>query len=78
MTTGKRFNLCVAVEGPALGRAVSDASFHYFCDYNWNPQSGTPSFASEPPGDAMLRNRDGLADAHRYAENIALWLAGTV
>jgi hypothetical protein len=76
LRTGRRFNLCVAVEEAERGRAVSDSSFHHFCDYNWDPRSGAPSFVDEPPGDAILHNSDGLADAHQYAGNIALWLAG--
>jgi hypothetical protein len=69
-----RFNLCVAVDTEAEGRAVSDASFHHLCDYNWDPRLGAPSFVSEAPGDAVLRHPERLADAHRYVENIAAWL----
>jgi len=76
MTTGARFNLCVAIEEPGMGRAVSDASFHHFCDYNWDPRKGAPSFVTEPQGDAVLRSPDSLDDTHRYVENIAAWLAG--
>jgi hypothetical protein len=75
ITTGAWFNLCVAVEEPGMGRAVSDASFHHFCDYNWDPRKGAPTFVSEPPGDGVLQSTDSLDDTHRYVENIAAWLA---
>ena len=76
VTTGARFNLCVAIEEPGMGRAVSDASFHHFCDYNWDPRTGAPTFVTEPQGDGVLQSPDGLDDTHRYVENIAAWLAG--
>jgi len=76
VTTGARFNLCVAIEEPGMGRAVSDASFHHFCDYNWDPRKGAPTFVTEPHGDGVLQSPDSLVDTHRYVENIAAWLAG--
>jgi hypothetical protein len=76
LTTGVRFNLCVAVEEPGMGRGVSDASFHHFCDYNWDPRKGAPTFVTEPQGDGVLKSPDSLNDTHRYVENIAAWLAG--
>jgi len=75
-TTGARFNLCVALEEPGMGRAVSDASFHHFCDYNWDPRTGAPTFVTEPQGEGVLQSPDSLDDTHRYVENIAAWLAG--
>ena len=75
LTTGVAFNLCVAVEEPDMGRAVSDSSFHHFCDYNWNPRMGCPSFVNEPAGEEALSSPDALDDGHRYVENIAAWLA---
>jgi hypothetical protein len=78
LTTGATFNLCVAVEEPGMGRAVSDSSFHHFCDYNWNPRMGCPSFVTEPPAEGVLATRDALDDGHRYVENIAAWLAGRI
>jgi hypothetical protein len=78
MTTGAWFNLCVAVEEPGMGRAVSDASFHHFCDYNWDPRKGAPTFVNEPQGDGVLESPDALDDTHRYVENIAAWLARRV
>jgi hypothetical protein len=78
LTTGATFNLCVAVEEPGMGRAVSDSSFHHFCDYNWDPRMGCPSFVNEPPGEGVLSSPDALDDGHRYVENIAAWLAGRI
>lgn len=76
MITGTSFNLCVAVEEPGRGRAVSDSSFHHFCDYNWNPRMGCPSFVNEPAGQEVLRDPNALRDVHRYVRNIAAWLEG--
>jgi hypothetical protein len=76
--TGASYNLCVAVEEPSQGRAVSDSSFHHFCDYNWNPRMGAPTFVTEPAGDGMLREPAALRDTHRYVENIAEWLSSGV
>jgi len=76
VATGARFNLCVAIEEPGMGRAVSDASFHHFCDYNWDPRTGAPTFVTEPQGDGVLQNPGSLDDTRRYVENIAAWLAG--
>ena len=75
VTTGARFNLCVAIEEPGMGRAVSDASFHHFCDYNWDPRKGAPTFVTEPQGDGVRQSPESLDDTHRYVENIAAWLA---
>ena len=43
--TGRRFNLMVAIDryqedGAKLGRAVAEATFHRFADYNWNTERG--------------------------------------
>ena len=76
LTTGNTFNLCVAVEEPSRGRAVADSSFHHFCDYNWDPRLGAPSFVSEPVGDVMLKEPAAILDTRRYVENIAAWLSG--
>jgi hypothetical protein len=74
--SGRPFNLAVAFESKqGSGRAIAESTFHHFADYNWNPAAGAPSFVSEPPGDGLSRNADALADVHRYARNIALWLA---
>jgi len=75
--TGVRFNIAVAFEADGrAGRAIAQSTFHHFADYNWDPRMGAPSFVDEPPGDGMLRHPEGLAAAHRYARNAALWLAG--
>jgi len=78
LTTGNTFNLCVAVEEPSRGRAVADSSFHHFCDYNWDPRMGAPSFVSEPAGDLMLKEPAAILDTRRYVENIAAWLSGRI
>jgi len=72
--TGVKFNIAVAIDGPDRGRAVADSSFHHLCDFNWDPRLGRPSFVTEPPADAVIRNPNLLDDAHRYVENIAAWL----
>jgi hypothetical protein len=75
-TTGATFNLCVVVEEAGQGRAVSDSSFHHFCDYNWDLRLGCPSFVNETPGFEVLTSSRALDDVHSYVENIAAWLAG--
>jgi hypothetical protein len=75
--TGARFNIAVAFEANGqAGRAIAQSTFHHFADYNWDPRAGAPSFADEPPGDAILRHPDARAAANRYARNVSLWLAG--
>jgi hypothetical protein len=75
--TGRRFNIAVAFEpGPGGGPAIAQSTFHHFADYNWDTRSGAPSFVSEPPGDAIMRTPQALADTHRYVVNVARWLAG--
>ena len=76
--TGTEFNLVVSIEGgdeTGGGRVVADSSFHHFCDCNWDPSAGAPSFVDEPWGDGMQRSPDGQADVRRYVENVAAWLA---
>jgi hypothetical protein len=77
-STGRPFNLAVAFErGPdGEGRAIAQSTFHHFCDYNWDPRAGCPSFVSEPPSDRILTDPRGLASTHRYVANLATWLAG--
>jgi hypothetical protein len=77
-TTRASFNLCVAVEESNMGRAVSDSSFHHFCDYNWNPEVGCPSFVTERAGSEVLSAPDALDGAYQYVENIAAWLEGHI
>jgi hypothetical protein len=77
--TGRRFNIAVAFEpGVAGGPAIAQSTFHHFADYNWDTRSGCPSFVDEPPGDAMQRTPEAIADTHRYVSNLAHWLAGRV
>ena len=80
VATGRPFNLAVAFEraedehGSLLGRAVAESSFHHFADYNWNVETGCPSFVDEPPGDKVAKYPDRLNDIKTYARNVALWL----
>jgi hypothetical protein len=80
--TGRPFDLVVAFDrvddgaGNRLGRAIAESSFHHFVDYNWDIETGCPSFVLEKPGDGMRENPQALADIHSYARNAALWLAG--
>src|SRR5262245_29594443 len=79
-TTGTEFNLVVAIdagEETGGGRVVADSSFHHFCDCNWDPSAGAPSFVNEPWGDGMQRSPDAQADVRRYVENIAAWFAAS-
>jgi hypothetical protein len=76
-TTGKIFNLAVAFEPSSRGGpAIAQSTFHHFADYNWDAALGCPSFVSELPGNSMQTQQEALQDAHRYAINVALWLAG--
>jgi len=75
--TGAIFNIAVAFEpGERGGPAIAQSTFHHFADYNWDANSGSPSFVDEPPGDSMRRVPEALADTHRYALNVAAWLSG--
>ena len=75
--TGQAFNISVAFEpGEHGGPGIAESTFHHFADYNWDPQLGSPSFVSEPPGDGLKRHPEAMADTHRYALNIAAWLSG--
>lgn len=74
--TGSLFNIAVAFEpGDHGGPGLAQSTFHHFADYNWDTRAGSPSFVDEPPGDAMQRFPEALADTHRYAVNVAAWLA---
>jgi hypothetical protein len=75
--TGVSFNIAVAFEARGgSGRAIAESTFHHFADYNWDTRSGAPSFVTEPPGDAILREPEAMADTRRYVRNVALWLGG--
>jgi hypothetical protein len=77
--TGRSFNLAVAFEPSTEGGpAVAQSTFHHFADYNWDTQLGCPSFVTEPPGNGMQTEKQALRDTHRYAVNVALWLAGEI
>lgn len=75
--SARRFNLAVAFEPTeASGPAIAQSTFHHFCDYNWNIDSGAPSFVSEAPGDGMRQFPEALRSTRQYVHNVALWLAG--
>ena len=79
--TQRPFNLMVAFErardqhGHTLGRAIAEASFHHFVDYNWDPTKGCPSFLVETPGDQIKREPEKIEDVKTYVTNLARWLA---
>lgn len=77
-TTGACFNIAVAFEqGPeGEGRALAQSTFHHFCDYNWDPRKGCPSFVSETPGYGMITHPDALRQTKVYMRNLAVWLGG--
>jgi hypothetical protein len=77
LRSGALFNLVVAVDAvPSVGgRAVVDASFHHFCDCNWDPSCGAPSFVTEPWGEDIAIVPHARSDAEQYAANIATWLS---
>ena len=53
--TGTEFNIAVAFEpGSHGGPVVAESTFHHFADYNWDPDSGCPSFVTETPGSAFV------------------------
>ena len=74
--TGRDFNIAVAFESTGRGgRAIAQSTFHHFADYNWDTRCGCPTFVDEPPGSAMMAEPRALRDTHRYAINVARWLA---
>ncbi|MBU1376192.1 MAG: hypothetical protein KKE02_19655 [Alphaproteobacteria bacterium] len=78
LATGARFNIAVAFEpGERGGPGLAQSTFHHFADYNWDTRAGSPSFVDEPPGDGLQRCPEALADTHRYALNVAAWLASS-
>lgn len=75
-TTGRRFNLAVALDGePGLGRALAASTFHHFADYNWDIGSGAPSFVTEAPGCEIKDDPAHLDIFKDYVRNIAAWLS---
>jgi hypothetical protein len=74
--TGHDFNIAVAfTPGERGGPAIAESTFHHFADYNWDPESGCPSFVTEPPSNGLKRAPEAMADTHRYVLNLAAWLA---
>lgn len=71
------FNIAVAFEGElgGEGRGLAQSTFHHFADYNWDPRLGSPSFVSEAPGDAILRDPEALRQTQAYMANVAGWLS---
>lgn len=71
--TKRRFNIAVAFEPTSIsGPAIAQSTFHHFADYNWDTAAGCPTFVDEPPGDAIMKNPQALADTHRYALNVEI------
>jgi hypothetical protein len=74
--TGRPFNIAVAFDGSdGKGRAIAQSTFHHFCDYNWDPRRGCPSFVVEPPGDTVLRDPEAMRQTRAYMANLVRWLA---
>jgi hypothetical protein len=79
--TNRPFNLIVAFEaredreGNRVGRALAHSSFHHFADYNWNTDTGCPSFVAETSGDGIKQNPRALDGIRAYVRNAAIWLA---
>jgi hypothetical protein len=74
--TGRPFNIAVAFDGSDnKGRAIAQSTFHHFCDYNWDPRMGCPSFVTEPPGDMVLRDPEAMRQTRAYMTNLVHWLA---
>jgi hypothetical protein len=78
--TGRRFNLAVVIDGEVapdgtpLGRAVAESTFHHFADYNWDLESGAPSFVTESPGTQIKSDPSRLGIFTDYVRNLAAWL----
>jgi hypothetical protein len=77
LASGERFNIAVAFErSESDGPAIAQSTFHHFCDYNWDPSRGSPDFVTETPVYKLPSTPRAMASVHRYARNVALWLAG--
>jgi hypothetical protein len=77
LASGERFNIAVAFErSESDGPAIAQSTFHHFCDYNWDPSRGSPDFVTETPVYSLPNTPRAMASVHRYARNVALWLAG--
>jgi hypothetical protein len=79
-TTGRQFNIAVAFESDEAGsgRVLAEATFHRFADYNWDPESGAPSFVTEPSSRGLGTHPAAMEDTRAYAANSARWLAGVI
>jgi hypothetical protein len=76
-TTDRAFHMLVAFEREAgQGRGIAESSFHHFCDYNWDPRTGAPSFVTDPVCDDVIRDPQRLDDVKTYVRNVARWLSG--
>ena len=77
MVTGAEFAIAVAFESQAggPGPAVAQSTFHHFADYNWDPNMGSPSFVTEPPGQSLSGSPEARRSTGLYVANLALWLA---
>ena len=74
--TGREFSLIVAFElSTSGGPAVAESTFHHFCDYNWDVNTGAPSFVTDRPGNRLAEFPLALDATKRYVRNLALWLA---
>jgi len=77
LASGQRFNIAVAFErSETSGPAIAQSTFHHFADYNWDPRRGSPDFVTEAPVYRLPDVPLAMASVHRYARNVALWLAG--
>ncbi len=77
IVTGRKFNLMVAFEpSSAGGPAVAESTFHHFVDYNWDINTGAPSFVTDRPGNTLAGFPRALRETKQYVRNLALWLAG--
>jgi hypothetical protein len=77
--TRRPFNIAVAFEAQGdAGRGWAESTFHHFCDYNWDPRLGCPSFVSEPPSHAIESNPSILDDTKAYVRNLVAWLSGSI
>lgn len=57
------------------GRGIAQSSFHHFADYNWNPETGCPSFVTEKPGSEVIQSPERLSDIRAYIQNVGNWLS---
>lgn len=81
LVSGRDFNLAIAFEWPeqpdseSWGRGLAESTFHHFCDYNWDPDMGCPSFVEETPGNTIKTEPRALEDVKTYVRNLVMWLS---